>query len=197
MEPTFSYLPPEKGGLRQGELLQGVVWHDPGIPVAEVGETFEARLDSLALPTVVILSPDCDLERDLESRDQSVPSKGEWQQAEKERDKKRLWQVTLCPAWDEKTVRRRTNRNPKDARKNEHPRIHRIPPGPIEGTLVERVVESVFDLHDVFGVSTTGLYSAIDAGAVRRIGVVPAVYLQALVQRFFSYQSRIGLPDKP
>ena len=41
----------------------------------------------------------------------------------------------------------------------------------------------------------SNLYEGIRNGELRRGAVIPPIYVHDLVQRFYSFMSRVGLPD--
>lgn len=61
-------LPPSHGAYRQGEILAGLWEHRTWYPAAKVEEGAEIPIESLEHPLVIVLTADCDIEHDFDSR---------------------------------------------------------------------------------------------------------------------------------
>ena len=60
----------------------------------------------------------------------------------------------------------------------------------------DRVLPDLYmDFKNVFGIATSSIYRAIAKGGTDRIAVVPPVYVQHLMQRFYNFRGGIALPD--
>ncbi len=87
-------------------------------------------------------------------------------------------------------LKARTQGSQSRIEKNQEERYHALPIGtdaPLNQALF-------IDFKKVFGLRTSSLYAAIGIDGVRRIAMLPPVYLHDLVHRFFSFQSRVALP---
>jgi hypothetical protein len=186
----FAYEPSAIGALRQGELLENVWWHQPLWPASPIPEGTSIEIEPVHHPLVIVIHQDCDLERDYDLRIQARTESREPQD-----DAGRLLpQVLCCDAFTEDEVRVRAS-GIKFARlkDNQVERFHYLPSAIIAGTS-DTWRESYLDFRGVFSVFTTGLYLAIEQGTVRRLAVVPPVYLQDLTHRVFGFLSRVALP---
>jgi hypothetical protein len=186
----FVYAPPSDGALRQGELLQDVWWHRPLWPASSIPDGTSIDVEPVHHPLVVIIHQDCDLERDYDLR---IRARAEGREPLDESGRL-VPQILCCDAFTEDEVRVRAS-GLKFARlkDNQVERFHYLPAAP-SGSTGTTVRESYLDFRGVFSVFTEGLYEAIEQGSVRRVGIVPPVYLQDLTHRVYGFLSRVALP---
>lgn len=136
-------------------------------------------------PYSLVMSADCDLERDEESA-----RKGK-------RRGKVLPSILLVSGFDADEARSRWGRDPSDWKnicRNSHQRFQVIsaPPDTIAGTEAG-LPALVFDFRQHFTVTPAALYAELDRGCSRAYRLA-SPYAQHLSQRFYSYMARIGLP---
>jgi hypothetical protein len=103
----------------------------------------------------------------------------------------------MCEAFVDPDIRPQfqATENWKRAKKNQDERYQYLEFEPIQGVADAPSSPLLLDFRRAFSVFTEDLYSALLAGSVRRIGVIPAVHLHDLMHRFYGYLSRVGLPD--
>lgn len=198
LPPVF--LPSPSAALRQGEILANLVEHRAAVPardlsIAPIVEVVDVR--EFAHPWLVVLSADCDLDQDYQVR---VPTaeilvRNDF---EHRRGRRLMDYILVCPAFLESEVRVRLP--PGSAiwdrvKGNQDVRYHRIEAGEIAFGM--RVVPELFlDFLRSFTLPADSIYDALESPAVERVAVIPPVYVHALVQRYFAFQSRIGLPEE-
>jgi hypothetical protein len=187
---AFVYEPSGSGALRQGELLENVWWHRPLWPATEIPDGTQIDVEPIQHALVVIIHQDCDLERDYDLRAQARTEGSEPQD-----DSGRLLpQMLCCDAFTENEIRvRLSGVKFERVRDNQVERFHCLPAASVRGSSESRP-EIFLDFRGVFSVFTEGLYLAIEQGSVRRLAVVPPVYLQDLTHRVFGFLSRVALP---
>ena len=177
---AFSYDPSSDSALLQGELLSGV----------EVVENYRRENDGIDVdlkshPWALVLSPACDLDWDYKAR-------GDEETAPQHR---RLRMVTLVAGYELEDMVKATGMKTRDVRESAKLlRFHTLeevepePPGsPIPRLFIDFAYE--------FTVPTDVLYRDIESGRVSRQGVLPVAHTFHLIQRYWSFRSRVGLPD--
>lgn len=194
------YLPAPHSAFRQGELLANFFEHRAVGPARDL--TTEPVIDPPPFqpyqhPWLIVLTPDCDLDQDYKVR---VPDEAEALRPdfEQRRGRRLIEHVMLCPGFLQSEIRGRLAPGSgiwDGVRNNQNVRYHRVEGGVIAST-EDRVPELFVDFSRVFTIPASGLYGALESATVRRVAVTPPVYVHALIQRFFAFQSRIGLPDE-
>lgn len=198
--------PPDGGSLRQGEVLANVIERRPLLIKADG----EVEFVDINHPYAVVMSQDCDLERDFDLR---FPSEGEPPAVGAvEAHLNSLSHILLCDAFpgaDFKALVKQTqgygSKEWKWLSQNNNERFHFLNgmPGataPGEGELIAADHDPDtgrlgIDFRGHFAIPSSLAYDALGRGEAERLGVVPDVYLHDLVQRFYSYQSRVALPE--
>ena len=187
---AFTYESPGNASLRQGELLENVWWHRPLWPAGPIPEGTSIQIEPVHHPLIVVLHQDCDLERDYEIR---LKARNENREVE-DGGGKLLPQVLCCDAFVEDEIRIRAKGFSFDRVKNNQvERFHYFEAAVVAGSTDERPAVYL-DFRSVFSVFTEGLYLAIEQGIVRRIAVIPPVFLHDLTHRAFGFLSRVALP---
>jgi len=105
--------------------------------------------------------------------------------------------VILCEAYPRDSVRTRPGINQEVWRhieQNQDERYHRFPSAPIGNPPNGQVPELVFDFKKTFAVATRALYEGLGHG-VHRMAMTPPVYLHDFIHRFYSFHSRVALPE--
>ena len=197
---------PAAGPLRQGEIL-GSVWEHRAIPVEPPdveppdNNSATVELDAVHHPFVVAMSPDCDLNQDFAAR---FPD--EYDGFRDERHEKRVRDlpdrslvkhVTVCVAMEEDEFKIGLAGGDilKRAKANQDQRYHHLGPAPI-GQKDGPKLDVYLDFKRTFALPLEMLYEAVrGADGVERLAVIPPIYLHDVIQRFYSFQSRVGLPD--
>lgn len=188
----FAYDAPQIGPLRQGEII-GPVWlHRADAPAKALGQDTPVPLISSAHARMVVLHAECDLEQDFTQRDTN--NGRPTQQAV---DSRLLPEVLLCDVFQATEIRDRTPPGSTDFRRvqqNQNERFHRLPQAAVADT-GSSLPELFLDFKCTYMEPPSSLYVAILSGDIRRLAIVPSLYLQDLMHRFFGFQSRIGLPE--
>jgi len=189
----FSFQQSSPGALRQGELLADLYVHRVAIPamVANVGD--DSPIESSHHPLVLVMHSDCDLLRDFEARQAAVETNTP---LEAWGHKATAPHVLLLDVFREGDIRPRAPGSAwQRIVQNETERYHYLRFEPIAG---EHAPASplLLDFRKMVSVYTEDLYRAIDQQGVRRLGIIPPIYLQDVMHRCFGYMSRIGLPDE-
>ncbi len=186
---SFKYeLSPEVGALIQGEILHGVHEFVADVPAQASSQDLEITFNPIEHNLVMVMNPACDLEWDYVSRF-TGPRKPQ----------NELVQIFFCDVYEEENIRQRSELNSglfSNVKKNQNERYHHIQEAPIANSdKVLSLPDLYMDFKNVFGIATLNIYSAIEEGGIDRIAVVPPVYVQHLMQRFYNFRGRIGLPD--
>ena len=168
--------PPDDGSLRQGEILRNVIEYQP------TATTSPIPIQPLTHPLVVAMTNGCDLEREFEARGGGSASPSA--------------HVLLCDLHDEVVMRPRFTGSKlwKRVRQNQDERYHRLD-GLAEAEDGDAEDGLYMDFRAAFSQPLSIVYSEIQEGTACRTAVVPPVYLQDLLHRFYSYLSRVALPD--
>lgn len=201
--------PPSVGPLRQGEILGDVFEHR--VTYAAIGPARPSiGVNPISHPLVVVLNNVCDLQEDFKARAEEdkrgtesgvkaeavvddVPTADRDEKAEE--PQRYVPYVHLCCLVGAEQLLRRPSisRGELDKlRKFARVRFHYFPGAAVGdgGSLPEVFV----DFMKTFALPTPSLYEGMTAGGVRRIAVVPAIWVHDLVQRYHAFHSRVGLP---
>ena len=187
---VFNYQPSDpEGRLSQGEILSDLQELEPQHPGRQISPGNPSTEFTLVEhPKIVILTPDCDLLTDFLAR-RGFPSIDE---------AKLLHHVQCCDIYEEREIRQHRKLSTdlwKRVRQNQDERYHCIPPGQIQVETEIQQPALFLDFKKMFSISTEFLYKSIEAGGVKRQGVVPPIWLHSLIHRYFAFHSRIGVPD--
>jgi hypothetical protein len=185
------YESPSAGAIRQGEILSDVAEHRDECPSSAPSENHDHSIQPIAHPLMIVLSQVCDLLRDWEKREgQSAPPS--------ELSPAVLSHVLLCDLYDKDALRSAhddLNRGRFERiEKNQVERFHYLAEAPI-GDAGPALPGLYLDFKKVYGLPTSNLYAGIAGSGIGRVAVVPPIYLQQLVHRFFAFQSRVGVPE--
>jgi hypothetical protein len=193
------YLSPRKGQLQQGELLARIWEHRANIPPTEQSEGATFGITSLLHDFMVVMSPDCDLEWDFFLRFPDSKRAVSYDPVPNiESAGKYLPHVLLCDAYPDDVLRATQDMNKRLWRNilsNQDQRFHHLPSGAVGSARVTPLPELVLDFKKPLTIPTSMVYEGVRLYRVRRLGVIPPVYLHDLVQRFFGFLSRVALPD--
>lgn len=180
---------PRKSRIFQGDIFKDVEYIEY---VKEKSGILE--VSKIAFPLVIVLSQDCDLKQDADSRHtkEDASSQDKW-----------LLSVLVAPLYNAEHVYQgehlselhltmqqiNKNRTPgKTLRNNETPRYHYLefPPS-------TPIVPSVIDFKHYFAVNVKYLASI---RCKNFLCSVSPLFREDISQRFANYLARIGLPDK-
>jgi hypothetical protein len=185
---------PVGGALRQGEIL-GPLWdHEADYPPVDLANVKQVGVRSTPYDLRVVLSPDCDLLWDFESRFE-IPEGGE-PEASFDEHPDAVTRVLVCNLYSHSEMRPRFKGKREiwtRILKNQDERFHHLQ--------AARVGSSDLYLHDLFldfkrvsTVSTSALYEGLLLREVRRIAHIPDVHIHDLIHRFYSFLSRVAVP---
>ena len=135
----------------------------------------------------MVMTPDCDLEQDFEAR-----------QVEDAPESRLIPRVLLCEVQEAAELKKSSGLNSRlwrQVRQNQHERYQFVRSvAAFEDAASEGLPELALDFKRVLAVPTDELYVQIHNGIVRRRTVMVDRYLFHFVQRFYSFQGRIGVP---
>lgn len=188
---TYEPCPPNDGPLSQGEILGDVWEYRLEHPATEPSES-PPPFRPVCHPLMIVLTAACDLEWDHSLRARSGTPDVD---ASLENEPSHVPYVFLCDLYGEAEVRPRAPGSDiwKRMRQNQDERYHRLEGAFISGT-TEQLPELYLDFKKTIALPTATLYVAISKGGVRRIAVVPPVFVHSLVQRYYSFLARVGTP---
>jgi hypothetical protein len=149
-------------------------------------------IDGVVHDLVVVLTPECDLVSDYETRDEAGAGP---KSVDGKLSRKELPHVLCCDLFigaDVKETYEFTSRPWSTVRDNRDDRYHWIPTGDIDGL---DLPELFSDFKRVLSLSTEHLYRSVLNGSVQRCGVIPPPWITRLVQRCYGFQGRVCLPD--
>lgn len=191
----FEYQASVLGPLKQGELLHNVWEHQVDFPAEGPPDGHTLTTMPVVHPLVMVMNAACDLEWDYDSRFHNQPDYTPL--PEPVRPQVLLPHIILCDVFEEANIRDRlTNRGFIDrAQQGRDIRYHFFQPAKIQST-DEDLPRFYLDFKRVFGIPTMALYQAIRSGHIKRLAVLPNIYCMHLIQRFYFFHSRIGLPDE-
>lgn len=190
--------PPPSGTLRQGEIL-GPVWdHRALVPPVELPKGQRVAIASSSHPLRVVLSPDCDLLWDFESRFELLDPDRDGDERAFEQHPDAVAQVLLCDLFSHAQMRGRFKGKRELWRRvdqNQDERYHRLDAAPVaeSGLNLQRLY---LDFKKVTSVPTAALYEGILLDDVKRIALIPDVWIHDLIHRFFGFLSRVAVPDE-
>ncbi len=186
---SFAYLSARSDGrLVQGELLAGVIEYVPLQPPVELPEGANVPVRAVARDKMVVLTQDCDLEQDFRIRSAAESNTAQ----EVDANTGSVPSVLLCQVFDELKPRVAGGDIFRRARRNQDERYHTLPEAPI-GDGTDNLAELYLDFRKFVALPTGFLYDGVTAGGVRRLAVIPPVYLHDLVHRFHGYLSRVAI----
>lgn len=194
----LEYLPSETGSLCQGEILEGVAENTADYPACDPPDDTEFGVVTFVHGLSMVMSPACDLEWDFKARFPTpetqrtlVPT------PEPDNPDNLLPAIILCDVFEHAVIRPRFEGKSDIFRRikgNHDVRYHHLDPASV-GEGGESHSDLYMDFKKVYGVQADKLYDALREGDVQRCGVMPPFFVHELVQRFYSYRSRFGIPD--
>lgn len=193
MSPIYEESQP--GPLQQGEILAGVWELRPMHPASKPAPNTNPPVVPIPHDLVVVLTAACDLEQDYRIR---FPADTEPLTPEDiDSQRRSLQYVLLCDLYRESEIRPQLPESWKRVSQNQEQRYHRLFGGPIADS--ERAIPEplYLDFLKAVALPAEALYLALDAKSISRVAVVPHIHVHDLIQRFFSFLSRVGLPDEP
>lgn len=198
--------PPSSGALGQGEILADIWEHRALPPPIEIPQDSAVDVRSVFHPLVIVMTAVCDLEWDHQARFAQKASEDEGaaaiveydQQLVDDSDPGIVPHVLLCEGYQRDQIRPRFTGMTdiwKRIRQNQDERYHRFEQASIGHSSGPPLPELFLDFKKTLSLPTQALYEGLDKGSVRRVAVVPPVYLHDLMHRFYGFLSRVGVPD--
>lgn len=188
------------GALRQGELLSNLQ-HSRLHLEDLTSET--PRIIKTDHPIVIILSQDCDLDKDAKARMflqsfRPIHGNAEQEKIKAQNEYNRLPSILFCEVIDAKTLRGR-NRIDSDVwkrvRQADYPRYQLLQKVlPDEDALKTGLPALGLDFKRYFVMPTEEVYKRIDLGLTQRRTCMDSPYFEQLSSRFAAFLGRIGLP---
>ncbi len=205
----FRYLgAPNDGPLLQGELIGPVVEYrplDPPIDLPEGETTVPIRFVPVVHDLMVVMTALCDLEQDFKRRvaiateheGRANPEAGEAPIPQFPDHPHLVPHVLLCDAFERSKVRPRFQSSTlwEQVGENHDDRYHHLLASGIGIGDDTPIAEVYLDFKKSLAIPTELLYEGIRRRQIRRLRVIPDVYLHNLIHRYYSFLSRIGLPD--
>ena len=193
--------PPIDGPLLQGELLADIWEHRSLYPPVEHPTNVDIDIASIKHDLMVVMSAACDLEFDFKER---FPT-GELQEPENlpweaEKQHKIVPYLQLCDAFYEAGFRAgidqlMASKIWQRVQTNQDVRYHHLAAAPIGQPVTETLADLYLDFKKTLALPTASVYEALRLGGVRRVAVLPPIYVHDLLQRHGSFHGRIGTPD--
>lgn len=182
---SFKYEPPHHNEFRQGEILADVREYRPVHP-AEEGAPVE--IQPVIHTRVVMIAQDCDLLSDFQQRS-----------TENHEHHNILQHLLICDLFETDEIRTRmiqtSSKEWRQIRQNQNERYHQLPAGPIGDGDSGQLSDLYLDFKRLLSIPTEDLYRDLDKGNVKRIAVVPPIYIQDLIHRLYAFHGRIALPE--
>lgn len=193
------YANPGNGPLLQGEILTEIHEHRPMYPSGPPPPGgLSTNIYSIRHQWMVVMSPLCDLEQDFKRvrfphgqiEEPSVYTDSD--------DPNTVSHVLLCDAYPVDVVRQRFLGQRtlwEQVESNEHKRYHCLREAKIGDSEVDQLPRLFLDFKKGLALPSVSLYEAIRLNQVKRVAVVPPIYVHDLTQRVYTFLSRVGLPE--
>ena len=154
----------------------------------EFGERTPREVATVVHPFTMVMTPDCDLEQDFKA----------WEMDGGQEGMRPVPRILLCELQEAEELRGEGSLNSaiwKQVRQNSHERYQFLTRAAAEAdALGEGLPTLASDFRRVLSLPTDELYAQIACGIVERRTVVVERYLFDVVQRFYAFQGRVGLP---
>lgn len=186
-QPSLSGERPQR--LQQGEILAGIPEPQPDNPGASLQPDSSVTFTWIAHPRAIVMTPDCDLLSDFSSRQAS---------SEVTQSPHRLQHIHCCNLYEASEIRGNNDLRSdlwRRVQRNQDERYHQIPPGKVTGGSDLEHPALYLDFKRMFTLPAEFLYGCLESETVQRMGIVPPIWIHDLIQRYFAFHSRIGVPD--
>ena len=176
------YIKHEENRVYQGDILR-----DFEYPEWVIVENKKIKINKRKIPYLIVLTQDCDLERDYEDRH------------ENNNHDKFIHSVLVCPAYHSEKLKEGTHLNELKLKmeKFDEKRWHWIKINQnlryhfLEKNEILQIPDLVIDFKHYYTIPREILYRVLKE---HYIGTINELFREALSQRFAYYLSRIGLP---
>ena len=79
--------------------------------------------------------------------------------------------------------------------RNQDERYHHFTEAPIENSSDDGLPDLYIDFKKALAIPTKSLYEGLRVEGVKRIALIPEVYIHHLMHRYYGFLSRVALPD--
>ena len=193
------YLPPQVSALRQGEILGDVYEHVPQFPPIRVEEGQPIPINSIYHEYLVVMSPDCDLEWDFKARYPDPESQERLiSLTEISKVSSIIPQVFLAEGYKIERIVAQVARGTDIWRRieqNQDERYHHLVASPIGTPPIGELPDLYIDFKKSLSIPTQSIYDGIRINGVRRLALIPEIYIHHLMHRYYGFLSRVALPD--
>lgn len=190
-------VPTIPGPLLQGEILGDLWEHRPLYPPVEIPEGSSPQVNSVHHPLMIVMTAVCDLEQDFKIRFPDEASQSDYRSSNiHQNDPGLVPHVLLCEVFKEDEIRLQIKGSDiwKRVRQNQDERYHHLPSADVGNPTVRELPELYLDFKKNIALPTSSLYDGLQGGQVRRVAVVPPVFVHDLIHRCYGFLSRVGLP---
>lgn len=187
---------PTAGGLLQGEILSPIIEYRPDLPPVDAPPDREVPVTPVRHEMMIVMTAVCDLEQDYKRREQ-LQRESENQTNIMPDHPHLVPHVLLCDVFRRQDIRARFTSLTLWQRieQNQDERYHRFPATSVGGSDSSQIPEVFLDFKKSLAIPTELLYQGVNSGRIHRLAVVPSVYLHDLIHRYYSFLSRVGLPE--
>ena len=192
----FEYLAPSTfSELRQGEIVSDVYELRPLHSPVEIPVELNIPLQTVYHPRLIVMTADCDLLQDYNARKNA---------AEAQQSANATWElpnvlphILLCELYEQDEIREWITGSDiwRRIRQNQDERYHHLPAAPVGNLQGSELPDLYLDFKRILTLPTHLLYEALESSQAGRIAVLPPVYIQNLMHRFYSFLSRVAIPD--
>jgi hypothetical protein len=183
---NYDQPPPALSSLSQGEILWKVVEHRDTCPLIV---TEEHSVQQFEHQLMIVVTQDCDLLWDWEARqkrpfDPLAPIL--------------IPHVFLCDVWEASQLRAGPPQIGNDIwrriKANQDKRYHCLPSASFREAPLT-LPELYIDFKKTLGLPTANLYAGLTSLQIARLALLPPVHLHDFIHRFYTFQSRVAVPE--
>ena len=175
----------------QGEILLDIREFRPSHDAAFLMTGERATFLPIVHPKAIVITPDCDLLSDYAAR-KNPPNN------ERQRQGRLLEHVQLCDVFEAEEIRSHRELNSNlwsRVRGNQDERYHTLPSVDERNSEDDNHPAYFLDFKRMFTMPTAFLYALLKSENTGRLGIVPSIWIHQLIQRYFAFHSRVGVPD--
>jgi hypothetical protein len=186
---------PTNGALKQGEIISEVYEFQPIHPTRQPSGESGTPVQPIHHPHLVVMNPECDLLWDYQAR---VNDREQAKGFAAARDHPSLLpHVLMCELYQQDEIRDRSTIGSdiwKRIRQNQDERFHHLYAAPVGDSQATELPDLYLDFKKILTLPTHLLYEALKSPKIRRLAVVPPVYVQDVMHRFYGFLGRVGVP---
>lgn len=199
--PLIYDQPSVNGPLLQGEILAAIVEQKANAPANELPLGTQVDVTPISHPFVMVMTAVCDLEQDFDTRfsqsgSDDIPTTNDVSEREPKLVQRLVQHMLLCDVYTDDELHPLISGGDiwRRIRQNQDERYHQLTSTSIAETDMS-LPDFYMDFKRNFTLPTSKVYDALFSKNVRRVAVVPPVYVHDLMQRFYSFLSRVGVPE--